>query len=407
MLPIESNFNKILYNLIGDEPLCIGVSGGSDSTAMLFLVKQYSDIYRNKVLAVTVDHMLRVESKNEALRVKQLCAKLGLEHHIICWQHSDIPIGKIEVLARNARYDIFKKECIQNGIKYLLVAHNADEQLETYFMRKDMHSEERGLACMSVKRTIDDGITIIRPCLTFAKEELRDYLLSKNIEWFEDSMNDDPGFIRVRYRRQIKMLTKDERFQLMNKIRALGIKRRQIEILSTNFLKTYDIIDKNGFASIPQSEFEKLELNVQRDVLKRVIKCIGHQPYSISDAVCDAFIRSKSAYNHSRIVMKKVRNSIIIYHENRNIEQEMHINAGTEIVWNNRFKIKSFVDELSIKTYGHFKSILGFPSYIAVSLPEFSINNKIIHVGHQNDASKGFLCNLVIANELYDVFLPF
>ena len=84
MQQIENNFNKILHKLITTEPLCLGVSGGSDSTAMLYLVKQYADIYHNRILVITVDHMLRKDSKDEAIAVHDMCTSLGLEHKIVC-----------------------------------------------------------------------------------------------------------------------------------------------------------------------------------------------------------------------------------------------------------------------------------------------------------------------------------
>ena len=407
MQQIESNFNKILNDLIGTASVCLGVSGGSDSTAMLYLVKQYKDIYHNEVLVVTIDHMLRTESKAEAAAVSRMCEKLGLNHLTIDWLHDKLPTGKIEILARNARYDLLMNACINNGIKYLLVAHNFDEQLETYFIRKDMHSEERGLACMSLKRTIANDIVIIRPCLTFSKQELQKYLISKHVSWFEDSMNEDSKFTRIKYRKQIKLFSDEERSQLGAKIRAFGNERRKIEILSTKFLKTYDIVKNDGFAELPRNEFEKLDLRVQRDVLKRLIKCVGRRMYAVSDTVCDLFINSNNTYSHSKIVMKKNKNNIIIYYENRNIEPTMHMNAGDEMVWNNRFKIRSFINGLAVQSFGQYRRVENLPSYIAASLPEFIENDKTVHIGNQNNASLGFLCNFMTTPDLYDVFLPF
>ena len=114
-------------------------------------------------------------------------------------------------MARNARYGLLINECRENDIKHLLIAHNADEQLETYFIRKSMHSEERGLACMSLKRAIADEIAIIRPCLSFSKKEMQNYLKNKHVSWFEDSMNDNTSFLRVRYRKEIALLSDSEK----------------------------------------------------------------------------------------------------------------------------------------------------------------------------------------------------
>jgi tRNA(Ile)-lysidine synthase len=46
-----------------------------------------------------------------------------------------------------------------------------------------------------------NGVKIIRPFLEISKDELKNYLIAKNIAWFEDETNDDEKFLRNKIRK--------------------------------------------------------------------------------------------------------------------------------------------------------------------------------------------------------------
>src|SRR5687768_4533966 len=79
---------KNLFSDLESSPgLLLAVSGGPDSTALLFLAARWAKSLEQKpkLLAATVDHGLRKESKREAADVAKLAKKLGVPHRILNW----------------------------------------------------------------------------------------------------------------------------------------------------------------------------------------------------------------------------------------------------------------------------------------------------------------------------------
>ena len=65
----------------------LAVSGGPDSTALMVLAARWRDSLKTKpkLIAVTIDHGLRKESKREAAGVARLARKLNIAHRTLRW----------------------------------------------------------------------------------------------------------------------------------------------------------------------------------------------------------------------------------------------------------------------------------------------------------------------------------
>lgn len=175
-------------------PLGIAVSGGGDSMALAVLAQQWGAA----VAAFTVDHGLRAGSDSEARRVHDMLASRGIAHDILTWR-GDKPSAGVQAKARDARYDLLLAACRARGIATLAVAHNLEDQAETFWMRLAHGSGLDGLAAMALVRDMG-GVSLARPLLGFSRDRLRATCVAHGIEWIEDPSNRNDKFLRVRLR---------------------------------------------------------------------------------------------------------------------------------------------------------------------------------------------------------------
>nr|WP_245407020.1 tRNA lysidine(34) synthetase TilS [Bartonella tribocorum] len=114
----------------------LAVSGGSDSLALMFLVKEYFETLSipPEMIVVTVDHQLRKESAREAETVAEICRTHHIKHITVRWEGKK-PKTHLASSARVARYDLLVKEAKKQGASLIMTGHTLNDQIETYHMR--------------------------------------------------------------------------------------------------------------------------------------------------------------------------------------------------------------------------------------------------------------------------------
>ena len=107
------------YNLDFSK-IAVGVSGGADSLALVFLLHNYTKNYGGELCALTVNHHLRKEADDETKYVAELLAKNAIKHGVLHWYHEPVQSG-MENKARQARYELLFGWCKENDCKILSI----------------------------------------------------------------------------------------------------------------------------------------------------------------------------------------------------------------------------------------------------------------------------------------------
>ena len=178
--------------------LCLAVSGGGDSMAMLHLAAGWSRVYGVRLSVATVDHRLRETSAAEADMVAAAAQDLGLRHQILVWDGWDGK-GNLQDAARQARRRLLAQAA---GGAPVLMAHTRDDQAETVLLRLARGSGVDGLAAMADDAR-GDNLRLLRPLLTETRHDLRHYLAVLKIPYVDDPSNADRDYARVRMRELI------------------------------------------------------------------------------------------------------------------------------------------------------------------------------------------------------------
>lgn len=208
-----AELNRLFVGLAHFSPLVLAVSGGPDSTALMVLAARWRGREQTpRLVAVTVDHGLRKESKREAKAVEALAHKLGIEHRTLQWTGRKPKTG-LQEAARLARYRLLAKVAREIGAPYVLTAHTLDDQAETVLFRLARGSGISGLAGMysSWPMPVEEGIGIhlLRPLLAVPKSRLIATLKAAKIPYADDPSNRDPRFTRSRLRELMPKLARE------------------------------------------------------------------------------------------------------------------------------------------------------------------------------------------------------
>ncbi len=185
-------------------PAAVGVSGGSDSLALMLLLRDWAKSARlSPPLVVCVDHALRAESGAEARKVRSWARKAGLRAKVLA-APGKLPDSDLEAAARALRYRLLGEFARKNRLAAVYVAHTEDDQAETFLLRLARGSGVDGLSAMRPLAAYPDpgarDLLLVRPLLGFTRQSLQDHLKAAGHPWIDDPMNGDPRFHRVRIR---------------------------------------------------------------------------------------------------------------------------------------------------------------------------------------------------------------
>jgi len=181
----------------------VACSGGADSLALAAAVAFEAPGLAVRAGAVVVDHQLAAGSESVARTVQDQCRDLGLDPVRV----RPVTVaggGSLEAAARAARYAALEDVARDTGAALVLLGHTLDDQAEQVLLGLTRGAGARSLSGMPGTRG-----RFRRPLLDVRREQCRESLLTQGLEWWDDPMNEDPAFTRVRARRALADLERD------------------------------------------------------------------------------------------------------------------------------------------------------------------------------------------------------
>ncbi|MCG1034777.1 tRNA lysidine(34) synthetase TilS [Polaribacter sargassicola] len=198
--------NHIANNLpfLKDKKLLIAISGGVDSVVLTHLLSKLN-------FGVSLAHcnfkLRTTESDLDEDFVKKLGDELNIPvftTHFNTTQYAKENKQSTQIAARNLRYNWFNQLINQHQFNYLLTAHHADDNLETFLINLTRGSGLDGLTGIP-----EINGNIVRPLLTFSREAILAFATENNIAWREDKSNASTKYTRNKVRHLILPILKE------------------------------------------------------------------------------------------------------------------------------------------------------------------------------------------------------
>jgi tRNA(Ile)-lysidine synthase len=180
-------------DLLKNRKNLLAFSAGIDSSALFFLLVDNNIPFD----IALVNYGTRENSGREEQHAHNLAKQYDLTCHSM---HAPKYESHFEQNARNFRYDFFEKLIEEYGYNNLLTPHQLKEKMEWLLMRLTKGagvSELIGLEAVSERK----NYTLLRPLLTYSKEELLKYLKENDHPYFIDESNSDERYERNQFRK--------------------------------------------------------------------------------------------------------------------------------------------------------------------------------------------------------------
>ncbi len=274
---IEGRFDATISShglLSRGDIVLIGLSGGADSVALLHLLCRIRERLSLTLHAVYVNHNLRPdEVEGEISFCEEICQKAGvlfMQKSVDVSGYQEKHAMNRQEAARELRYRAFEEAAAEIGASKIALAHNADDQAETIFMRLIRGAGPRGLTGIPPKRG-----KIVRPLIGTERSLIEKFLDEEKIPFVVDSSNLKKDYLRNRFRLtlmpELKRLNPNLLKTLMTTASILQEEERYFDIIVTKTLMKLISRKTDRRIELFLSPLEMLDPAILRRVLRRAI----------------------------------------------------------------------------------------------------------------------------------------
>ncbi len=309
---MNKNINLVIEDMkinLLNKKVMLACSTGVDSMVLLHLLESVVDC--SNIIIAHVNHKKRIESEEEEKFIISYTNNKGIKCVV---KHLEKYNGNnFQSWARDERYNFFKEVAKENNIDVLLLAHHANDNLETIIQRLIRSSSLEGYAGIR-KISYIDNLMVYRPLITLSKEEIYIYAKENNLKYFEDISNSEDDYTRNRIRHHIVPLLEKENPAIYKAIsiysNTLFEANNFLENYETNFIKNVEVVNTNNkvYMKMNLDDYFKETDFFKEQIMFRLLK-----PFMLSKE-CIKDIISQLLSNKPNIV-KKINDSLLMIKE--------------------------------------------------------------------------------------------
>lgn len=251
----ENHINK-KFPFLKEKKLLIAISGGVDSVVLTHLLQQLNYTIH---LAHCNFQLRGKQSDLDENFIKQLAKELNIDVFSTRFETTDYSKKNklsTQIAARQLRYDWFNKLVTEHNFDYILTAHHADDNLETFLINLT-----RGTGLDGLTGIPEVNRNIVRPFLPFSRKEIHQYALNNDIKWREDASNSETKYLRNKIRHQILPVLKEINPNILKthaKTTSFLKQSQQIVIDKTNDISKKVLSEQGELLKINITELLKL-----------------------------------------------------------------------------------------------------------------------------------------------------
>ncbi|MFH7012462.1 tRNA lysidine(34) synthetase TilS [Flavobacterium sp. FlaQc-52] len=252
MLSKFQNHVASRFSFLEDKKLFLAVSGGLDSMVLLHLLKQLP----YEIAVLHCNFQLRgLESFGDQNFIQEYCDTNKIP--IFITQFDTEAFAKdyklsTQVAARELRYSWFYELLETENFDYILTAHHADDNLETFIINL-----ARGTGLDGLTGIPEENDKIIRPLLPFSREEILKYAQENNIQWREDSSNASNKYLRNKIRHDLVPILKEINPNFLNAFQK-----------TQSFLQEAQVMVEDASIMIYQQVAKEMEDDIHFDLVQ-------------------------------------------------------------------------------------------------------------------------------------------
>lgn len=358
---VQTSFRENIQNnklIEKNDTIIVGASGGPDSQFLIYLLNSIKDEYKLKIILAHLNHLHRKEAINDENLVKETAHKLNLEFRVKRASMDDYAkTHKIsaEDAGRRLRYEFFNELASQYENSKIAIAHNKNDQAETLLMRMIRGTGLDGMVAMDFRNG-----NIIRPVLSFSKDEIISYLDSNLIAYAIDKTNLSNDYTRNYIRNQIIPEFSTINPKAVDAIYNLSILLKEDLIIVDRSIdslyKEVMVLEDERQILFDLSKFDRLEDFYQKRLLRKAIGKLKNNLKDISKKNIDEFLSLTTLATGKKIIkddlefIKNYKTYQLAISENKeNLEDFAFLSLNDEINFNGKIIKATLVNSMGEK----------------------------------------------------------